>query len=61
MIYHFNMTYKCYEYYTKGGIAVTDWFPWSSSEKPQWQLKNKLRNFYKDETRDIPSDLLQGL
>lgn len=54
------MIYKRYEYFTKGGIAVTDWFPWSSSEEPKWQLKNKLRNFYKDETGDIPSDLLQG-
>jgi len=43
------MTYKRYEYYTKGGIAVTDWFPWNSDSRDPWQLKNKLRNYYKEE------------
>lgn len=55
------MIYKSYEYYGKGGIKVTPWFVWTSSDCPKWQLKGKLRNFYKDETGDIPSDLLQGL
>ncbi len=49
MICHSDMTYKRYEYYTKGGIAVTDWFPWNSDSRDPWQLKNKLRNYYKEE------------
>lgn len=41
--------YKCYEYYTKDGIKVTPWFEWLSDIIDEWQLKGKLRNFYKDE------------
>lgn len=44
-----DMTYKCYEYYTKDGIQVTPWFLWDSDIREKWQLKGKLRNFYKDE------------
>ena len=43
------MTYKCYEYYTKDGIKVTNWFEWRSSIRDKWQHKGKLRNFYKEE------------
>lgn len=39
---------KCFEFWGKNGIEVTDWFPWTSSECPKWQLKNKLRNFYRE-------------
>lgn len=39
---------KRYEYYTKGGIELTPWFKWDSDECPKWQLKGKLRNFYKE-------------
>lgn len=49
MIYHSDMTYKCYEYYTKDGIQVTPWFEWRSDIRDEWQFKGKLRNFYKDE------------
>lgn len=42
------MCYKQYEYFTKGGIAVTPWFKWDSSLRDKWQLKGKLRNFYKE-------------
>ncbi len=41
-----DMTYKCYEYYTKDGIQVTPWFYYDGEQFP-WQLKNKLKNFYK--------------
>jgi len=41
------MTYKAYEYYTRDGIAVTPWFQWESTLRDKWQLKGKLRNFYK--------------
>ncbi len=44
---------KRYEYYTKGGIELTPWFRWDSDECPKWQLKGKLRNFYKDDIDEI--------
>lgn len=50
---------KRYQYYSREGIVWTDWFKYEG-EKYIWQLKNKLKNEYKDETGDIPSDLLQG-
>ena len=40
---------KSYEYFTKDGIARTPFFPWDSDLRDKWQLKGKLRNFYKDE------------
>ena len=49
VIYRSDMTYKSYEYYTKDGIQVTPWFEWRSDIREKWQLKGKLRNFYKDE------------
>ena len=42
------MIYKSYEYYTKEGIKRTEWFKWDNYDCPEWQLKNKLRNFYKN-------------
>lgn len=48
VIYRSDMTYKCYEYYTKDGIQVTPWFEWMSSIREKWQLKGKLKNFYKE-------------
>ena len=54
---------KRFQYYGREGIKWTDWFEWHSELKPKYQLEKhpKLLNEYKDETRDIPSDLLQGL
>lgn len=43
------MTYKRYEYYTREGKTWTDWFIWNSDNRDPWQLKNKLKNEYKDE------------
>lgn len=42
------MTYKCYEYMSAEGKKRTEWFKWTSDNRDPWQLKNKLRNFYKD-------------
>lgn len=42
------MIYKSYDYYTRDGIKQTEWFEWKSEYKPEWQLKNKLRNYYKN-------------
>ena len=42
------MVYKRYEYYTKDGIARTPWFIWKSSLRDKWQLKGKLRIYYKE-------------
>lgn len=42
------MVYKRYEYNTKGGKTWTDFFIWNSTLRDPWQLKNKLRNEYKE-------------
>lgn len=42
------MVYKRYEYYTKGGKTWSEWFEWNSTLREPWQLKNKLRNEYKE-------------
>ena len=42
------MTHKRYQYYARDGLHWTDWFKWTGSKDP-WQLKNKLKNEYKDE------------
>lgn len=42
-------TYKRYQYWSRDGIKFTDWFPWDSDNRDPWQLKNKLRNEYKEE------------
>ena len=45
--------YKRYEYWTsENGKPVkkwTDFFLWDSDNRDPWQLKNKLKNEYKDE------------
>ena len=42
------MTYKRYQYYSREGISWTPWFPYNGPKKP-WQLKNKLKNQYKEQ------------
>lgn len=53
---------KRYQYYSRNGVVWSDWFKWKSDLKPKYQLERhpKLLNEYKDETEEIPSDLLQG-
>lgn len=45
--------YKRYEYWaSENGKPIkkwTDFFLWDSDIRDEWQLKGKLRNFYKDE------------
>lgn len=43
------MTYKRYQMYTRDGIVWSDWFKWDSDNRDPWQLKNKLKNEYKEE------------
>ena len=43
------MVYKRYEYFTREGKEWTPWFPWDSDVRDPWQLKNKLKNEYKEE------------
>ena len=43
------MIIKRYQYYSKNGIVWTSWFKWDSDIRDPWQLKNKLKNEYKDE------------
>lgn len=42
------MTYKRYEYWTREGKVFTPWFEWKSENRDPWQLKNRLRNEYKE-------------
>ena len=42
------MTYKRYEYWTSEGKKFTEWFKWDSDNRDPWQLKNKLKNEYKE-------------
>ena len=42
------MVLKRYQYYSKEGIMWTEWFPWESTIRDKWQLKNKLLNEYKE-------------
>ena len=54
---------KRFQYLGQGGkVLWSDWFEWDSDLRPKYQLERhpKLLNEYKDETSDIPSDLLQG-
>lgn len=38
-----------YQYYAKDGIKWTKWFPISfKSVREKWQLKNKLKNEYRE-------------
>ena len=43
------MVYKRYEYFSREGKKFTDWFLWDSANRDPWQLKNKLKNEYKNE------------
>lgn len=41
---------KRYQYWSSDGIKWTEWFDWNSKNYfPQWQLKNKLLNEYKND------------
>ena len=43
------MIQKRYQYYSKDGIKWTEWFNWPHENyKPEWQLKNKLKNEYRN-------------
>lgn len=41
------MKIKRYQSFTKNGIEWSKWFPWNGKEEEKWQLKNKLKNEYK--------------
>lgn len=42
---------KRYQYFSKNGIEWTDWFtPFNDLEQQEWQLKNKLKNEWKQFT-----------
>lgn len=43
------MTYKRYQMYTRDGIVWSSWFKWDSDNRDPWQLKNKLKNEYREE------------
>lgn len=43
------MAYKRYEYWTREGKKFTEWFKWDSDNRDPWQLKNRLKNEYKEE------------
>lgn len=54
---------KRFQYLGQGGkVLWSDWFEWRSDLKPKYQLERhpRLLNEYKDETEEIPQDLLQG-
>lgn len=40
---------KRYEYWSKEGIVWSQWYNWDGNLMEKWQLKNKLRNEYRDE------------
>lgn len=45
-----GITLKRFQYWGPGGIKKwTNWFPCTGSTREPWQLKNKLKNEYKDE------------
>ena len=48
MTCHSDMTYKRYEYWSREGKRFTDWFPWNSENRDPWQLKNRLKNEYRE-------------
>ena len=40
---------KRYEYFGKGGAKTfTPWFEFRGEDRPKWQLKNLLRNEYRE-------------
>lgn len=54
------MIYKRYQHWSKDGIVWSKWFPYNG-ERYKYQLKSGgLLNEYRDETEDIPKDILQG-
>ena len=46
------MIEKAYEYWgSENGRPVkkvTSWFKWTGQDCPEWQLKNRLKNFYRE-------------
>ena len=42
------MNIKRYEIFTREGKKWGKWFPWNGVIKEKWQLKNKLKNEYKE-------------
>ena len=42
------MAYKRYEYWSSEGKKWSEWFYYDGEQFP-WQLKNKLKNEYKNE------------
>jgi hypothetical protein len=47
------MTYKRYQYWGRKDGQIqklwTEWFPWDSDNRDPWQMRNKLKNEYKEE------------
>lgn len=39
---------KRYEYFSRDGKCWSGWFNWDSNMRDPWQLKNKLRNEYRE-------------
>lgn len=39
---------KRYEYWSSEGKKFTTWFNWDSNLEEPWQLKNKLKNEFKN-------------
>lgn len=44
----FDMRLKRYETWTKDGKMWSDWFEWDGLTDEKWQLKNKLKNEFKE-------------
>lgn len=42
------MLQKRYQYYSKDGIKWTEWFHHRYDTEDKWQIKNKLRNEYRE-------------
>ena len=43
---------KRYQLFTRDGIVWSKWFVWNGTIEEKWQLKNKLKNEYKEITSD---------
>lgn len=43
---------KRYQLFTKNGIVWSKWFSWNGTIEEKWQLKNKLKNEYKEVTEE---------
>lgn len=46
------MKIKRYQMWGKNGPKWNCWFPYNGSEDDEWQLKNKLKNEYKEVTEE---------